>query len=186
MSTTISSSSAFPSDVHGGVVDDYGTRHRALAASALWISGMTRVSIATTCIPGDLPTKLEKIASAGFSGVELYEPDLTGFTGTVEEVSSTAKNLGLSVDVFQPFHDFEGLAGNDRDAAFARLDHKLGLICSLSAKTLLVGSSTLKNSASDLSVLVEDFTELAKRAEKAGCRVALIALPWAAQVGKAG
>ncbi len=153
-----------------------------MAASDLWLSGMTRLTIATTCVPGDLPTKLERIASAGFSGVELYEPDLTGFTGTLEEVATIADALGLNIDVFQPFHDFEGLGGKDRDAAYARLDHKLGLMNSLSAKTLLVGTSTRKDSSPNLNDVVKDFTELAERAAKARCRAALIALPWAAHL----
>ena len=66
---------------------------------------MTRLSIATTNVPGDLPQKLEQIAAAGFSGVELYEPDLTGFSGNAEEVGKLARSFGLDIDVLQPFHD---------------------------------------------------------------------------------
>ena len=65
---------------------------------------MTRLSIATTSIPGDLPTKLETIAAAGFSGVELNEPDLTGFSGAARDVAQQATELGLSFEIFQPFH----------------------------------------------------------------------------------
>ncbi len=143
---------------------------------------MTRLSIATTSVPGDLPTKLERIASAGFSGVDLCEPDLTGFAGTVEDVAAKAEILGLGIEILQPFHDFEGLSGGERDAAFERVDHKLDLMRSLSARTLLVGATTRKDSASDPITIAEDFTELASRAASTGCRVALIALPWAAHI----
>ena len=143
---------------------------------------MTRLSIATTNVPGDLLHKLEQIATAGFTGIELYEPDLTGFAGNAEEVGTLARSLGLGIDVLQPFHDFEGLSGDARKAAFARLDHKLDLMKALGARTLLIGTSTHPDASSDIAQLVEDFRELADRVERAGCRAALIALPWARHI----
>ena len=143
---------------------------------------MPKLTIATTSIPGDLPTKLETIANAGFSGVELYEPDLTGFNGTAGQVADQAAELGLSIDIFQPFHEFEGLDGPERDAAFARLDQKLNLMGELSAKTLLIGTSTRKDATADFDAIVEDFSELADRVAEEGIRAALIALPWATHV----
>lgn len=143
---------------------------------------MTQLTIATTSVPGDLLQKLETIAAAGFSGVELHEPDLTGFSGSAKDVARHAAKLGLTLDVFQPFDDFEGLSGPERVAAFARLDQKLGLMQDLGAKTLLVATSTRKEAFTDHDALVDDFKEMAKRAGKVGCRAALIALPWAAHV----
>ena len=143
---------------------------------------MTRLSIATTNVPGDLPQKLEQIAAAGFAGIELYEPDLTGFSGSAEDVGRLARSLGLKVNVLQPFYEFEGLSGAARDASFARLDHKLGVIKALGAETLLIGTSTHSEASSDTEQIVGDFRELADRVEKAGCRAALIALPWARHV----
>ena len=143
---------------------------------------MTRLSIATTNVPGDLPQKLEHIASAGFTGIELYEPDLTGFSGSAEEVGKLARSLGLDIEVLQPFHEFEGLSGDARKAAFARLDHKLDLIKALGARTLLIGTSTHPDAVSESAKIVEDFHELAGRVERAGCRAALIALPWARHI----
>ena len=143
---------------------------------------MTRLSIATTNVPGDLPQKLEQIAAAGFAGIELYEPDLTGFSGSAEDVGRLARSLGLKVNVLQPFYEFEGLSGAARDTSFARLDHKLGVIKALGAETLLIGTSTHSEASSDTEQIVGDFRELADRVEKAGCRAALIALPWARHV----
>ena len=143
---------------------------------------MTQLSIATTNVPGDLPQKLAQIAAAGFSGIELYEPDLTGFSGSAKDVGQLARSLGLEVNVLQPFHEFEGLSGAARSASFARLDHKLGVMKALGAKTLLIGTSTHSEASSDPEQIVGDFRELAFRVEKAGCRAALIALPWARHV----
>ncbi len=140
---------------------------------------MTRLSVATTNVPGDLPQKLEQIAAAGFSGVELYEPDLTGFAGSADEIGKLARALGLNIEVMQPFHDFEGLTDDARKAAFSRLKHKLDLMTALGARTLLIGSSTHPEASSDFAQITEDFRELADCVGSAGCRAALIALPWA-------
>lgn len=143
---------------------------------------MTRLSVATASVPGDLLTKLERIAAAGFTGVELHEPDLTGFAGTVRDVATKAASLGLTIEILQPFHDFEGLNGSERKAALARLDRKLELMAELGAGSLLVESSTRSDSSSDPEAIVTDLAELAARAGRVGCRAALIALPWAAHV----
>ena len=140
------------------------------------------LSVATTSVPGDLARKLKTIAAAGFSGLELHEPDLTGFSGTAKDVAALAAELGLSAHVFQPFHDFEGMEGSERDAAFRRLDHKLSVMQDLGAKTLLVGTTTRKDASGEWDVMVSDLAELAERAGKAGCRAALLALPWAKHI----
>jgi 4-hydroxyphenylpyruvate dioxygenase len=141
-----------------------------------------RLSVATTSVPGDLPHKLERIAKAGFGGVEIYEPDLTGFAGSASEIGKLCRFLGLTVDVFQPFHDFEGMAGKARDLALARLDKKLALMQALDAQMLLVGTSTHANAIGEFDTIAEDLAELADRAGKAGRRAALLALPWARHV----
>lgn len=138
--------------------------------------------VSTTSVSGDLFAKLETIAAAGFTGVELHEPDFTGSACTPEEVRRRAKALGLSIDVFQPFHDFEGLSGTARTQAFTRLDRKLELMEALGAKTLLVGSSTHADASSDEGTIIQDFVELAEQAGKRGLRAALIALPWARHI----
>ena len=140
------------------------------------------LSIATTSVPGDLGAKLEAIAEAGFSGVELYEPDLTGFAESPKEVSRRVASLGLKIVVFQPFHDFEGLTGELRDRAFARLEAKLALLEALGADTLMVGTSTHAQAIGDSDAILDDLAELAERTGKRGLRAALIALPWARYV----
>ena len=140
---------------------------------------MTRLSIATTSVPGDLFAKLETIAEVGFPAVELHEPDLTGFAESPKEIRRRAGDLGLSIDALQPFHDFEGLSGTLRDQAFARLDRKLDLLGELGAKTLLIGTSTHPNASAEAEQIQDDFQDLAERLRKHDLRAALIALPWA-------
>ncbi len=141
-----------------------------------------RLSVATTSVPGDLFEKLETIAGTGFTGIELFEPDMTGSAASPAEIGKRVGSLGLTVDVFQPFHDFEGLTGDAREHTLARLDHKLGVMQDLGARMLLVGTSTHPEASDERAAIRDDFAELAERAGKAGCRAALIALPWAQHI----
>lgn len=140
---------------------------------------MTQLAISTNSVPGDLFTKLVTIAEVGFSKVELYEPDLTAFAGSAESVRRFASDLGILIDILQPFQDFEGLDGNVRDQTFARLDCKLDLMAELGAKTLLIGTSTHIDASADIERIVDDFCDLSERLGKRDLRAAVIALPWA-------
>lgn len=141
-----------------------------------------RLSVATTSVPGDLFEKLETIAETGFTGIELYEPDLTGSDVSPAEIGERAARLGLAVEVFQPFHDFEGLTGEARSGALTRLDAKLRLMQALGARTLLVGTSTHPEASHGEEAIRADFAELADRAGNTGVRAAVIALPWARHI----
>ncbi|MDE0208584.1 MAG: TIM barrel protein [Boseongicola sp.] len=153
-----------------------------MAAKDVRIPGLIRLSVATTSVPGDLFEKLEKIAETGFTGFELDELDLTGSSASPAEIGIHAASLGLSVDVFQPFHDFKGFAGDARKYAFAQLDHKIELMQALGARTLLVGTSILAAAPGDRDLIRADLDELAERLGQAGCCAALVALPWAQHV----
>ena len=67
-----------------------------------------RSSTATVCLSGSLTEKLYACAAAGFDGVEVFEPDLVASESSPEEVRALAARLGLSLDLYQPFRDFEG------------------------------------------------------------------------------
>ena len=67
-----------------------------------------RRALATASMSGTLRDKLEAIASARFDAVELFEPDFLGFLGTDREVQRLAGDLGIAIDLYHPFQDFEG------------------------------------------------------------------------------
>ena len=138
-----------------------------------------QLSISTSSVPGDLLTKLETIAAAGFDKVDFHESDLIDFSGTAKDIGKYLLDFGLTVNSFYPFDDFEGFDGAEREAAFARLKQKLNIMQDIGAETLLVGSTANKNTSTDRKRIIADFSELARHAEKAGCRAALMALPWA-------
>ena len=53
-----------------------------------------RTSIATVCLSGTLVEKLHAAASAGFDGVEVFEPDLVASPASPEEVAALAQPAG--------------------------------------------------------------------------------------------
>ena len=137
------------------------------------------LSISTTSIPGDLEEKFSAIAAAGFTGVELHEPDFTGFHGSAGDVAQMARDLGLTIKLLKPFNDLESWDGDDRVRAYDRLERKFDLMGALGTDLLLIGASGVE--ASD-EVMLADMREAALRAEKRGMRLAYLALPWAAHV----
>ncbi|MDH3659040.1 MAG: TIM barrel protein [Alphaproteobacteria bacterium] len=140
------------------------------------------ISIATASVPGDIRTKLSAISKAGFSSIELFEPDFIGFDGTGEAFGAMVRDHGLKIDALQPFHDFEGLEGPERTLALDRLECKFDLMQALGVDMLLVCSSTHPEASGDRESIVRDLAALAERAQKRGLRIAYMALPWARHV----
>ncbi|MGK4218638.1 hypothetical protein [Kocuria marina] len=61
-----------------------------------------RTSIATVCLSGTLEEKMRAAASAGFDGIEVFEPDLVVSPSSPEQLRELAAELGLSLDMYQP------------------------------------------------------------------------------------
>ncbi len=66
-----------------------------------------RRAIATVCLSGMLEDKLDAVGAAGFDGVEIFENDLIASSSTPAEVQKRCADLGLSIDLYQPFRDFD-------------------------------------------------------------------------------
>ncbi|AJQ93736.1 bifunctional sugar phosphate isomerase/epimerase/4-hydroxyphenylpyruvate dioxygenase family protein [Gynuella sunshinyii] len=135
-------------------------------------------SIATVCLSGQLPEKLQAIADAGFTGVEIFENDLTAFNGSAREAGQMIRDLGLKLVTLQPFRDFEGLEGTLRQKAFDRAEKKFDLMAELGTDLLMVCSSIHPAAQPGLSRICDDFAELGERAAARNMRVAFEALAW--------
>jgi 4-hydroxyphenylpyruvate dioxygenase len=139
-------------------------------------------SIATVSISGTLDRKLAAIADAGYGGVEIFESDLLGFDGTAADVGRMIADFGLVCTCYQPFRDFEGLAGDLRARAFARAEAKFDVMQSIGAELMLVCSSVHREASGDFDRLVDDFRLLGERAGRRGLRVGYEALAWGRHV----
>ncbi len=139
-------------------------------------------SIATVSIAGDLPQKLQAIAAAGFGGVEIFEQDFLAHDASPEEVGRMVRDHGLTITLFQPFRDFEGLPEPDRARAFDRAERKFDLMGAMGADLLLVCSSIHPKAMGGIDRAAEDFRELGERASTRGLRVGYEALAWGKHV----
>ena len=127
-----------------------------------------RRSIATVCLSGTLPDKLEAAASAGFDGVEIFENDLLTFEGSAQEAGWLARELGLEVSLFQPFRDFEAMPEPQRRRNLDRAERKFDTMHQLGARMVLVCSNVQADALGEEQLLVDDLRLLAEHAGKRG------------------
>ena len=139
-------------------------------------------SIATVCMAGTLREKCEAIAAAGFDGLEIFEPNLIADHRTPAEAGAMIRDHGLTIDLFQPFRDFEGLEGERRTRAFDRLERKFDLMGELGCELLLVCSSTHPDAKGGIDRMAADLAEAGERAAARGLRVGYEALAWGRHV----
>ncbi len=141
-----------------------------------------RRSIATVSLSGMLREKLQAIAAARFDGVEIFENDLLQFSGKPAEVRAIAADLGLAIDMFQPFRDFDGSTPAQVARSLDRVERKFDLMEQLGTDLLLVCSSVQPDALGDTDRLAEQFAQLAAAAGRRGMRIAYEALAWGTQV----
>jgi 4-hydroxyphenylpyruvate dioxygenase len=139
---------------------------------------MNRLGIATVCLSGTLEDKLAAAAAAGFSGVEIFENDLVAAASTPEEIAARCADLGLSIDLYQPFRDFEAVPPAELALNLRRAERKFDLMRRLGADTVLVCSSVSPHARADDDLAAEQLHALAARAADHGIRVAYEALAW--------
>ncbi len=137
-----------------------------------------QTSIATVSISGTLTEKLQAIAAAGFQGVEIFENDFLAFDATAREVGRMVRDAGLSITLFQPFRDFEGLPEPQRSRAFDRAERKFDLMQEMGTDLMLVCSNVSPLALGGIDRAAADFHELGERAARRGLRVGYEALAW--------
>jgi 4-hydroxyphenylpyruvate dioxygenase len=135
-------------------------------------------AIATVSLSGGLQEKLDAIAAAGFTGVEIFENDLLSFDGTPADVRQFVEARGLKIVAFQPFRDFEGMPDAQRARVFARAERKFDLMQELGCDFLLVCSNVSPDCVGGIDRAAADLHELGERAAKRGLRVGFEALAW--------
>ncbi|GAB7359446.1 hypothetical protein MBLNU230_g6094t1 [Neophaeotheca triangularis] len=148
-----------------------------------------------------LPKKLEAIASAGFTAIELSMPDLLSLANQhlrpsqqadgpdeigpydYDDLCSVAKLVrtmcdakGLKVLILQPFANFEGWpeGSDERKDAWRRAEGWVRIMEAAGTDMLQVGStdSPEEKIGKDRSRFVKDLTELADMLAKKGFRIA--------------
>jgi 4-hydroxyphenylpyruvate dioxygenase len=137
-----------------------------------------RSSIATVCLSGTLSEKLHACAEAGFDGVEIFEPDLIASPMSPEEIRALAARLGLSLDLYQPFRDAEGVSEAAFEHVQRRARAKFRLMERLGMDTMLVCSNVATATVDDDEVSAAQLRALGDEAQRYGIRLAYEALGW--------
>ncbi|MFI0240594.1 bifunctional sugar phosphate isomerase/epimerase/4-hydroxyphenylpyruvate dioxygenase family protein [Streptomyces sp. NPDC016845] len=141
-----------------------------------------RTSIATVSLSGTLTEKLTAAARAGFDGVEIFENDVLASPLTPEQIRTLCADLGLTIDLYQPMRDIEGVPPDAFARNLRRAEHKFRVMRRLGADTVLVCSSVSPLAADDDALVADQLRRLAERAADHGIRVAYEALAWGRHV----
>ncbi|WP_243076555.1 bifunctional sugar phosphate isomerase/epimerase/4-hydroxyphenylpyruvate dioxygenase family protein [Microbacterium sp. SS28] len=137
-----------------------------------------RTSIATVCLSGTLDQKLLAARAAGFDGVEIFEPDLVSSPLAPEAIRARADELGLSLDLYQPFRDFEGVGPELLELNLRRAEAKFALMNRLGIETMLLCSNVATARSGDEQLAASQLRLLGDAAGRFGVRVAYEALAW--------
>ncbi|HEV7168966.1 MAG TPA: TIM barrel protein [Micrococcaceae bacterium] len=137
-----------------------------------------RTGIATVCLSGTLEEKMRACAIAGFDGIEIFEQDLVTSALRPERIRSMAEDLGLSLDLYQPFRDFDGVDEALLAANLRRAEAKFRLMSRLGIDTILVCSNVATATRGEDEVLAGQLRQLAELAADHGVRIAYEALAW--------
>ncbi|WP_181439665.1 sugar phosphate isomerase/epimerase and 4-hydroxyphenylpyruvate domain-containing protein [Curtobacterium sp. MCBD17_028] len=141
-----------------------------------------RAAIATVSLGGGLEEKLEAVSAAGFRGVELFEQDLVTGWLRPEQVAARARDLGLELDVYQPFRDLEQVPDDVFRANLRRAEQRFALMHRLGISTMLLCSNVATAVSDDDALAVDQLGALAELAERNGVTVAYEALAWGRNV----
>ncbi|BBY91467.1 4-hydroxyphenylpyruvate dioxygenase [Mycobacterium gallinarum] len=137
-----------------------------------------KTSIATVSISGSLTEKLHACAEAGLDGVEIFEPDLIASDHSPEEIRSLARRLGLSLDLYQPLRDIEGVD----EATFAenlrRAEATFVTARRLGIETVLVCSNVATATVDSDECSADQLRRLGDLAQTLDIKVAFEALAW--------
>ncbi|MBP3036238.1 sugar phosphate isomerase/epimerase and 4-hydroxyphenylpyruvate domain-containing protein [Arthrobacter sp. zg-ZUI100] len=137
-----------------------------------------RTSIATVCLSGTLEEKMNACAAAGFDGIEIFEQDLLVSPSSPEEIRDLAAGLGLTLDLFQPFRDFEGVTEDLLAENLYRAEAKFELMNRLGTDTMLVCSNVATATIDDDALAAAQLRRLGELAARYGIRLAYEALAW--------
>jgi 4-hydroxyphenylpyruvate dioxygenase len=147
-------------------------RPRSSRASGL------RTAVATVCLSGTLEDKLSAAAAAGFDGVEVFEPDFVASPWPAAELRTRCADLGLSIDLYQPFRDFDADDPGVLAANLRRAEYKFDVMERLGTDLVLVCSSVSPHALDDDDRIAEQLHRLAARAGERGLRICYEALAW--------
>ncbi|HET7398654.1 MAG TPA: TIM barrel protein [Intrasporangium sp.] len=141
-------------------------------------------AIATVSVSGALEEKLTAIAAAKFDGIEVFDSDLVASPLRPVEVARRCADLGLSIDLFQPLRDVEGVDPQQFPQTLRRVGRKLDVMEQLGATTLLACSNATPSAVGDADLSAEQLGAVGDLAQEHGFTVAFEALAWGTHINR--
>ncbi len=141
-----------------------------------------RRSIATVSLSGPLNEKLMACAAAGFDGVEIFDQDLLNSLWTPRRIAERCGELGLKIEMLQPFRDLEAMTADQHRLAMRRFSGKLDIMEQLGTDLILVCASCQPDAIDDDELSAEQLYKAAEMAHERGMRIAFEALAWSTNV----
>lgn len=142
--------------------------------------------IATVSLSGVLSEKLTAIAAAGFDGVEIFDNDLIASPLRPVDVAARCADLGLTIDLFQPVRDVEGVRPEEFDRVLHRLRRKFETAQQLGAPVVLACSNVSPDAVDDPRLRADQLRQIGELAAAHGLVVAYEALAWGRHVNRVG
>lgn len=143
-----------------------------------------RTSVATVSLSGTLEEKVEACAAAGFDGIEVMDMDVVSSHLTPRAIGDFIRSFGLSVELFQPVRDVEGVEPAAFQRNMRRFERKAEVAAELGAPGLLLCSNVTTAIVSDDDVVAEQLHALGDVAARNGIFVAYEALAWGKHVSR--
>ena len=140
------------------------------------------LATATVSVPGSLDGKLQAIAEAGFSGVEVFASELEASGDDPATVRRRIDDLGMSVRTFMPFREFEALPEPRRSENFDRAERVFDIMQALETDLLLVCTNVSPDTLPDRGRMIGDYRQLGERAAARGLRIGIEPLAWGTHV----
>jgi 4-hydroxyphenylpyruvate dioxygenase len=112
----------------------------------------------------------------------VFEPDLLASPWSPAELAARCADLGLSIDLYQPFRDLDSTDPERFRRNLRRAERKFDVMAQLGTDTVLVCSSVAGDAVAEPDLLAGQLAEAAARAADRGLRIAYEALAWGRHV----
>ncbi|OZF05630.1 sugar phosphate isomerase/epimerase family protein [Rhodococcoides fascians] len=143
-----------------------------------------KTCIATVSLGGTLEDKLDGIAAAGFDGVEILDADLTAASSSTAEIRRRCDDLGLTVDLYQPFRRAEGVTETEFADVLLRFHRESDIMEALGGDAILVVSNTDDDAIDDRDLSASQLHALGEAAAEHGATVMFEALAWGTHINR--
>jgi sugar phosphate isomerase/epimerase len=131
-----------------------------------------RTAVATVCLSGTLEDKLAAAAAAGLRRRRDLRARLRRLARRRRREVRALRRPGLTIDLYQPFRDFDSVDPQRLAANLRRAEHKFAVMEALGTDLILVCSSVSPDAVDDDGRIAEQLHTLAERA--AGARRARV------------